>query len=97
MQEPGEVVNVIDAFDDGAPFFGKAWSLNISLGFNYSAKSANILRETSIAAPGLTTGGFTTHLLNVASYSETTSCASPRASTSASTTTSPRTSRSRSS
>jgi hypothetical protein len=73
MLEPGEVVNVIDAFDEGNPF-----DLNISLGFDYLSKSARILRETSIAKPGLTTGGFTTHLLNVASYSETTARLTPR-------------------
>ncbi len=92
MQEPGEVVNVIDSFDDGAPS-STSVSLNISLGFDYSSKSAKILRETSIAAPGLTTGGFTTHLLNVASYSETTARLSPAHRPRASTTTSPRTSR----
>jgi hypothetical protein len=73
MLEPGEVTNVIDAFDEGNPF-----DLNISLGFDYTSKSARILRETAIAAPGLTTGGFTTHLLNVAQYNETTSRLSPR-------------------
>src|SRR5512140_1775031 len=67
MLEPGEVVNVIDAFDEGNPF-----DLNISLGFDYSSKSAKILRETTIPGPGLTSGGFTTHLMNVASYAETT-------------------------
>jgi hypothetical protein len=73
MLEPGEVVNVIDAFDEGNPF-----DLNLSLGFNYTSKSAKILRETSIAGAGLTSGGFTTHLLNVANYSETTARLSPR-------------------
>ncbi len=73
MIEPGEVVNVIDSFDEG-----KSFSLNIAAPFDYSSKSARILRETSIAAPGLTTGGFTTHLLNVANYSETTARLSPR-------------------
>ncbi len=73
MQEPGEVVNVIDAFDEGNPF-----DLNISLGFDYSSKSAKILRETAIAGPGLTSGGFTTHLLNVANYAETTARLTPR-------------------
>ncbi len=73
MLEPGEVVNVIDAFDEG-----KAFSLNIGLGFDYSSKSAKILRETSIAGPGLTSGGFTTHLLNVANYAETTARLTPR-------------------
>lgn len=73
MQEPGEVVNVIDAFDDG-----DAFDLNISLGFDYASKSARIMRETPIAAPGLTTGGYTSHYLNVAAYSETTARLSPR-------------------
>ena len=73
MLEPGEVVNVIDAFDEGNPF-----DLNISLGFDYASKSAKILRETAISGPGLTGGGFTSHLLNVAQYSETTSRLIPR-------------------
>lgn len=73
MQEPGEVVNVIDAFDDGDPF-----DIAVSLGFQYSAKSAKIQRETSIFGPGLTSGGFTSNLLNVASYSESTSRLIPR-------------------
>src|SRR6185312_231463 len=73
MLEPGEVVNVIDAFDEGNPF-----DLNISLGFDYSNKTAKILRETTIAGPGLTSGGFTTHLMNVANYSETTARLTPR-------------------
>jgi hypothetical protein len=73
MIEPGEVVNVIDAFDVGNPF-----DLNISLGFDYFTKSAKILRETSIQGPGLTSGGFTTHLLNVADYSETMARLTPR-------------------
>jgi hypothetical protein len=73
MQEPGEVVNVIDAFDDGDPF-----DISISLGFQYSSKSAKIRRETNIIASGLTSGGFTSALMNVASYSEQTSRLIPR-------------------
>jgi len=73
MREAGEVTNVINAFDDGNPF-----DLNISLGFDYASKSAKILRETAVASPGLTTGGFNTHLLNVASYAETTARLTPR-------------------
>ncbi|UQA60378.1 hypothetical protein [Polyangium aurulentum] len=73
MQEPGEVVNVIDAFDEGDPF-----DISISLGFQYSSKSAKIRRETNIEAPGLTSGGFTSSLMNVASYSEQTSRLIPR-------------------
>jgi hypothetical protein len=73
MQEPGEVVNVIDAFDDGDPF-----DIAVSLGFQFSSKSAKIQRETNIFGPGLTSGGFTSSLLNVASYSESTSRLIPR-------------------
>jgi hypothetical protein len=73
MAQAGEVTNVISAFDEGNPF-----DLNISLGFDYASKSAKIMRETSIAAPGLTSGGFSTHLLNVASYAETTARLTPR-------------------
>jgi hypothetical protein len=73
MMEPGEITNVIDAFDDGDTF-----DLNLSLGFEYSTKSAKIRRETSIAGPGLSSGGYTSNLLNVASYSETTSKLVPR-------------------
>jgi hypothetical protein len=73
MQEPGEVVNVIDAFDDNDPF-----DIAVSLGFQFSSKSAKIQRETSIFGPGLTSGGFTTNLLNVAQYSESTSRLIPR-------------------
>lgn len=73
MMESGEVTNVIDAFDDHDLF-----DVNIGLGFEFSSKSANVLRETSINAPGLTTGGFTTNLLNVAKFSETTSKLIPR-------------------
>jgi hypothetical protein len=73
MSEPGEVVNVIDAFDEGNPF-----DLNIRLDFDYFNKSAKILRETSIPGAGLTSGGFTTHLLNVANYNETMARLTPR-------------------
>lgn len=73
MLEPGEVVNVIDAFDDGDPF-----DVNVTLGFEYSSKSARVMRETTINEPGLTTGGFTADLMNVARYKETTSKLIPR-------------------
>jgi hypothetical protein len=73
MMESGEVTNVIDAFDDGDIF-----DINVSLGYQYASKTARILRETTINAPGLTTGGFTSNLLNVARYSETTNRLIPR-------------------
>ncbi|HSN96961.1 MAG TPA: hypothetical protein VLS89_01645, partial [Candidatus Nanopelagicales bacterium] len=73
MMESGEVTNVIDAFDEGDQF-----DLNVSLGFQYATKSARIRRETSVPGAGLTSGWYTSNLLNVASYSETTSRLIPR-------------------
>ncbi|MFO0593581.1 MAG: hypothetical protein U0441_38930 [Polyangiaceae bacterium] len=73
MMESGEVTNVIDSFDDGDNF-----DLNVSLGFSYASKSAKILRETNIAEPGLTTGGYTSRLLNVAQYTSQTATLIPR-------------------
>lgn len=64
MMQPGEVTNVIDSFEEGDIF-----DLNVSLGFQFESKSAKIFRETSIAQPGLSTGGYTSRLLNVAQYS----------------------------
>lgn len=75
MREPGEVVDVVDSFDDdnNDPF-----DINITLAFQYYSKRARITRETAQFAPGLTTGGFTTKLQNVGEYIETTSKLSPR-------------------
>ncbi|WP_437740737.1 hypothetical protein WMF39_34445 [Sorangium sp. So ce1504] len=68
MMETGEITSVVDAFDDGDTF-----DLNFSFGFEYATKSAKIRRETSIAGPGLSSGGYTSNLLNVATYNEATS------------------------
>lgn len=73
MEEPGEVTDVIDAFDGSDPF-----DVTISLGFRYLAKRARILRESSIHAPGLTTGGYTARRLSVGQFVETTSKLEPR-------------------
>jgi hypothetical protein len=75
MQEPGDVVDVIDAFDDDN---GDQFDISVSLAFQYLSKRARILRETAAFEPGLTTGGFTTKLLNVGQYIETTSKLIPR-------------------
>jgi hypothetical protein len=75
IQEPGDVVDVIDAFDFE---YGDPFDISISLGFQYLAKRARILRETSVFAPGLTTGGFTARTQNVGEYIETTSKLIPR-------------------
>lgn len=72
--EPAEITQVVDAFDDDDPF-----DLNLSLGFQSSWKSADILRETSITQPGLTTGGYTPTTLNVAKYKESTTRLNVRA------------------
>jgi hypothetical protein len=73
MNEGGEVTQVISSFDEGDPF-----DLNISLGFDYATKSARILRESTVNEPGLSSGGYTSKLMNVAKYSESTSRLVPR-------------------
>jgi len=75
MLEPGDVVDVIDAFDDdnGDPF-----DIQVTLGFQYLSKRARIMRESAIYTPGLTTGGYTSKLLEVGQYVETTSRLTPR-------------------
>lgn len=75
MMEPGDVVDVADAFDDDA---GDPFDATISLGFTYLSKRARILRESTVFEPGLTTGGFTSKLSNVGEYVETTSILTPR-------------------
>ena len=73
MQEPGEVTDVVDSFDDQDPF-----DISISLGFEFSAKQARIPRESSVYAPGLTTGGYISRTLGVGQYSESTAKLIPR-------------------
>jgi hypothetical protein len=70
MRETAEITSVVDAFDsdNGDPF-----DVNLTLGFEQRWKHANIRRETDLAQPGLSTGGFTPSTENVASYSESTS------------------------
>ena len=72
LSEPGEVTNVVDAFDGDDLF-----DLHLTLGYQYSTKSANIRRETAIGDPtlnpGLSTGNYTAGNMNVAKYEENTS------------------------
>ena len=75
MQEPGEVVDVIDAFDDGDPLRPEPDSASASATRPRAPTSCARRRSPR---PGLTTGGFTTHTLNVADYSETTARLIPR-------------------
>jgi hypothetical protein len=74
LREPSEIVQVVDAFDEGDIF-----DLHLSLGYQSTWKSAKIRRETSILQPGLSTGGYTKSNLNVAEFSETTSRLNTRA------------------
>jgi len=78
LNEPGEVTNVVDAFDDEA---GNPFDLFFTLGFQQTWQNAKIQRETFLSAPdnpGLSSGGFVSSALNVASYKESTSRLHPR-------------------
>lgn len=78
MSEPGEVVDVVDAFDTekGDPF-----DLNLSLGFHQTWESGKIRRESNIGPDGdpAPNAGFVSNLENVASYKHTTSTLNMRA------------------
>ncbi len=77
MSEPGEVTDVVDAFDGDDVF-----DLHLTLGYQYSTRSAHIRRESAInsaANPGLSSGDFTSSEMNVATYDETTSRLNTRA------------------
>src|SRR5438093_13309335 len=71
LSEPGEVTDVVDAFDGEDVF-----DLHLTIGYQYTAKSSHIRRETSISNQQnlqLSTGDFTASNMNVASYAEYTS------------------------
>jgi hypothetical protein len=62
-----DLLNIADAFDDEDDF-----DLNLRLGFEHEQRSADIHRETSIAQPGLSSGGYTSDALRVGTYHEST-------------------------
>ncbi len=62
-----DIISLADAFDEFNDF-----DLHVSLAFEHSARSAPILRETTIDQPGLASGGYLSDNLNVATYEETT-------------------------
>jgi len=62
MSEPTEITQVADAFDDDDPI-----DVNLSIGYQYSSRSANILREAA-SSPGLYTRGTE----SIAEYKEST-------------------------
>jgi hypothetical protein len=74
LREPSEVVQVVDAFDDDDLF-----DLHLSLGYQSTWKSAEILRESSLTDPGFNDGGYSRANLNVAQYSERVSRLNTRA------------------
>src|SRR5690349_18161500 len=74
LQEPAEVTNVVDAFDDTDKF-----DLNLSLGFQQTWKSGNIHRETHSDLDQFSSGGYTAGNMDVAKYKETTSRLNTRA------------------
>ncbi len=63
MAESTEITQVADAFDDDDPF-----DVNLSIGYEYSSRSANILRET-----GVSNGLYTQSTEKIAQYKESTS------------------------
>src|SRR3954453_18716574 len=63
LRETGENTTVIDAFDKDDPF-----DANLLLTFRQTWKSAKIRRESTLAQPGLATGGFVAGNENVAAY-----------------------------
>jgi hypothetical protein len=74
LREPSEVVQVVDAFDDDDLF-----DLHLSLGYQSTWKSADILRESSLTDAGFNDGGYSRANLNVARYSERVSRLNTRA------------------
>lgn len=74
FSEPAEITQVVDAMDGDDPF-----DLQITAGFLQTWKTAQIRRETSITADGLSSGGFTSKALNVGEYTESTSRLNTRA------------------
>jgi hypothetical protein len=77
MEEPGEVVDVVDAFDtkNNDPF-----DLHLSLGFHQTWERGKIRRESNIGPDGQpSNAGFTQNIENIASYKHTTSTLNMRA------------------
>src|SRR4051794_27912452 len=71
LAEPGEVTDVVDAFDGDDLF-----DLHLTLGYQFTSKGAHVRRETFIGGannPQLSTGDFINSNMNVATYAETTS------------------------
>jgi len=67
LSEPAEITQVVDAFDESDPF-----DLDLTIGYGFSRNTGKILRETNLAGPEYSSGGYTRGTLKVAKYRETT-------------------------
>lgn len=79
MAEPGEVVDVVDAFDTDK---GDPFDLNLSVGFHQSWERGKIRRESDVGPDGEKSAvgtGFTHNVENIASYKHTVSTLNMRA------------------
>lgn len=77
MSEPGEVVDVVDAFDDKRD---NPFDLHLSFGIAQRWESSKIRRESDIGLQGTAdTSGFTHDIQNVAAYSHSTTTLNLRA------------------
>jgi hypothetical protein len=65
LNEPSEIVQVVDAFDDDDMF-----DLHLTLGFQSTWRNSKILRETSLPDAGFNDGGYSRANLQVAEYSQ---------------------------
>src|ERR1700742_3895329 len=74
LNESAEVTSVVDAFDGDDKF-----DLHLSLGFQQTWRSGNVLRETSSDLDQFSSGGYTAGTMKVAKYTETTSRLNTRA------------------
>lgn len=62
-----DLLEVASSFDTNDDF-----DINLRLSFDHQSRSAPIRRESNIAQPGLTTGGYTANTMDVATYHEST-------------------------
>ena len=65
MREPGNIVNVVDAFDGPDDF-----DMNISLGYERIWKTSKLVRETHMSELEGSSGGYTAANTNVGTYTQ---------------------------
>lgn len=67
LREPAEITAVVDAFDEQDPF-----DANLTIGLQWTSKTATITRETHSTEHEFSSGGYTASNMNVGQYSEVT-------------------------